>query len=76
MYETQFTGEKQWWWSILWKLNAPLKSKITLSLEIDNKLLTWDNGIKRRWVGPNRCALCKINEESSSHIFICCPYIV
>jgi hypothetical protein len=39
-------AEKQWWWGPIWKLKAPLKSKIILWLAINNKLLTWDNGIK------------------------------
>jgi hypothetical protein len=49
--EGMFEGKKQWWWSILWKLGAPLKSKVTMSLAINNKLLTWDMGVKRDWVG-------------------------
>jgi hypothetical protein len=48
--ETQTIVEKQWWWGPIWKLKAPLKSKITLWLAINNKLLTWDNDIKRGMV--------------------------
>jgi hypothetical protein len=51
-------------------MSAPLKTKITLWLS------TWDNDVKTGWVSPSRCALCKTNKESSSHIFIRCPYEV
>jgi hypothetical protein len=36
--------------------------------------LTWDNGTKTGCCGPNRCILCKSNEEWVSHLFISCPY--
>ena len=31
-----------WWWSKIWKTNAPLKTVITLWLALNNKLLTWE----------------------------------
>lgn len=34
------------------KLHAPLNSKLTLWLALNNKLLTWDNLIKHGWQGP------------------------
>jgi len=34
--EESFEGEKKWWCSLLWKINAPLKNKITLSLALNN----------------------------------------
>jgi hypothetical protein len=34
----------------------------------------WDNGLKRGWVGPNRCVLCKSDVEYVSHLFVLCPY--
>lgn len=36
----------------MWKLHAPLNSKLTLWLALNNKLLTWDNLIKHGWEGP------------------------
>jgi len=57
-------GDKKWWWSLIWKISAPLKCKITLWLPLNNKLLTWDNRLKRGWNGPNRCPLCKSHEQS------------
>ena len=63
-----------WWWKHLWQLKVPLRCKITLWLDLKNKILTWDNGIKRGWIGPNRCALCKDEEEIVSHLFVSCTY--
>jgi hypothetical protein len=65
---------KAWWWKPLWKLKSPLRCKLTLWLSLKNKLLTWDNGIKRGWIGPNWCVLCKSDVESNSHVFVSCPY--
>lgn len=45
-------------------------------LALTNKLLTWEKGLKRGWIGPGQCPLCKINKESSTHLFIVSPYIV
>jgi hypothetical protein len=52
----------------------PPRCKITLWIALNNKLLTWDNGLKRGWIGPGRCSLCKSNSESINHLFIFCPY--
>jgi ribonuclease HI len=57
-----------WWWKPLWKHNFPTRCKITLWLALNNKLLTWDNGQKRGWCGPNRCPLCK---ETLKQSLIC-----
>jgi len=51
----------KWWWKPLWKLKAPLRCKITLWLALNNKLLTWDNGLKRGWCRPNHCAIWMLN---------------
>jgi len=41
---------------------------------MNNKLLTWDNGVKRGWYDPNHCTLCIGDEESVSHLFFFFPY--
>jgi hypothetical protein len=58
----------------VWRTHAPLKVKIMLWLAIENRILTWDNGMKRGWTGPSRCALCKDDSESVQHLFISCHY--
>ena len=61
-------------WKQLWKVECPLKAKLTLWLTLNNKLLTWDNLQKRGWIGPSRCALCNSDEETVSHLFNLCSY--
>ena len=58
-YETKINKdlevERLWWWywwKVVWKLVCKLKSKNFLWLALANKILTWENGQKRRWVGP------------------------
>ena len=69
-------GPKIWWWGYLWKLNVHLKLKITLWLVLNNKLLTWENGVKCGWIVPSRCSLCKNDVEFVFDICISCPYAV
>jgi hypothetical protein len=59
---------------MLWKSKAPNICKLTQCLALNNKLLTWDNCVKRGWCGPNRCILCKNDSESITHLFIFCPF--
>ena len=39
---------------------------------LHNKLLTAENLQKRGILGPSRCALCGLDEETTSHIFFQC----
>jgi hypothetical protein len=63
-----------WWWKTLWKVKAPPKSKFLMWLSLSDKVLTWDLLQRRGKVGPSRCPLCKLHEESNSHIFLHCSY--
>jgi hypothetical protein len=61
--EVEFAGQKKWWRPYLWGVNAQVKKvKILLWLALEKKILTWDKGLKREWVGPGRCALCRAKE--------------
>ena len=42
---------------------------------MNNKLLTWDNFLRRGWCGPNKCPLCKENQETITHLFISLSYV-
>jgi hypothetical protein len=53
-----------------------VKCKLALWLALNNKLCTWDNGLKRGWIGPSRCSLCRSEEETIYHLFITCPFFV
>jgi hypothetical protein len=49
--EDKFKGEKKWRWNLIWSINAPQKVNILSWLAMENKLLTWDNGFKKGWIG-------------------------
>jgi hypothetical protein len=70
LVEAVFEGDREWWWSYVWKYHMLVKTKIMLWLAIENKMLTWDNGIKIGWTGPKRCSLCKVESEFVQHLFI------
>ena len=41
-----------------------------------NKVPTWENLQKRNFVGLGWCSLCKTEEETSTHLFLNCIYIL
>ena len=43
-------------------------------LTINNHILTWDNLLKRGFIGPRICSLCRMEEEYTSHLFITCSF--
>ena len=51
---------------LLWSFNIPLKIRCFIWLIVGNRILTWENLMKRGWLGPSLCALCR-NGEDSSH---------
>jgi len=65
--EEAFVRERKWWWNFIWDSDL-------LWLVLENNILTWDNGLKRGWIGPNRCSLCKSEMEYVHHLFIQCPF--
>ena len=48
----QHEMETTWWWSMIWQLKCPLKSKKNCWFLFSGKALTWDILIKRGWEGP------------------------
>jgi hypothetical protein len=72
--KSMHVGPKTWWWGYLWKLNAPLKCKIALWFALNNKLLTWENGVKHVQIGPSSCSLWENDLYCVSHIFIYFTY--
>jgi hypothetical protein len=69
------TQETVWWWSKLWKVKSPTKTRLFMWNVLRNKVPTWDNLQKWSFVGPGWCTLCKTEEESSTHLFLNCSYI-
>jgi len=41
---------------------------------IENRILTWENMIKRGFVGPSRSVLCGGEEEKINLVMINCPF--
>ena len=64
----------QTWLTRLWKWNCPLKLKLFTWLLTENKILVWDTLQNRDWSGPNRCILCKEDNETSHHLFVSCHF--
>lgn len=52
----------------------PLKLKCFLWLAIQDKLKTWENLLKRGWIGPSRCSLCMVSTETSQHLLVNCSF--
>jgi zinc-binding in reverse transcriptase len=55
------------------EIKAPLRVVIFSWLLLNNRLLSTNNLIKRGWILPSMCYLCRQHQESASHIFTQCP---
>jgi zinc-binding in reverse transcriptase len=60
---------------IIWKLNMPTRVTIFIWLLLQDRLLTYDNLIKRGWCIPNMCYMCRSSIENAAHLFLECTYI-
>lgn len=65
---------KQWWYKVIWTWKIPLKLKCFLWFVLMDRVKTWENLVKRGWMGPSRCTLCSNCTETTSHIFLECPF--
>ena len=59
----------------IWKFRIPLKIICFNWICLSNKVHTWDNLIKKGWIGMNWCCLCKSASESVDHLFHECSFI-
>ena len=59
-----------------WHRNIPTKIIIFGWLIWKGKALTWENLMKRGFMGPSICVLCRMELETSMHLFIQCPITV
>jgi hypothetical protein len=64
----------QGWKLKLWKWNLQLKIILFFRLAVDESILTWDNLLKKGWVGPDFCYLCRAATEDNAHLFIHCHF--
>ena len=58
-----FQVEKFWWHNI-WKWKVTSRILLLCWLAFENRILTWDNLLKRGFSGPNICPLCGLEEET------------
>eukprot|EP00253_Pinus_taeda_P014726 PITA_14726 len=61
-------------WRIIWERNWWPKVSIFIWLASKNKILTWDRIQKKGFIGPSRCCLCKLEEETKDHLLLHCPF--
>jgi hypothetical protein len=66
--------EEKWWWRRLWKIKIPAKGKLLVWSILENKVPTWDILQKKQFHGPSWCSLCRMQEETIDHLFMCCPF--
>jgi len=52
-----------------------MKLKCFTWLVVRNRILTWDNLVKRGSMGPSICYLYKSDFEDGLHLFLNCPFI-
>jgi hypothetical protein len=64
------------WRKAMWDWNVPLKIKLFTWLVVENKILSWENLQRRGFSGPGICTLCKLNEETTQHLFLDCAFMV
>jgi len=64
--------DSKWWYSLIWKVRAPLKLILFLWLILKNKVLTGENFRIRGGIGPSVCPLCLQAEETIQHLVVDC----
>jgi hypothetical protein len=61
-------------WEKIWKIPQWPKIKMFKWLVLHNRILTWENLMKRGFIGPSRCHLCQVKEETTNHLLDECSY--
>jgi hypothetical protein len=61
-------------WGKIWDLKHWPKVTLFLWLVSHSSILTWDNLLKRGFVGPSLCTLCGEAEETLNHLLNTCTY--
>lgn len=62
------------WLARMWTWEALMKLKYFTWLPFHNRILTWDNLVKRGFLGPSICTLYRSANEDATHIFLDCPF--
>jgi len=66
--------DKIFWYNNLRRWQLPYKVIMFIWLMLEQKILTWENLIKRGIIGLSRCALCRNSEETVFHLFVECKF--
>jgi hypothetical protein len=66
MDQDQENPEKQW--ENIWKIPQWPKLKMFKWIVLHNRILTWDNLMKRGFIGPSHCHICEFKEEKTDHL--------
>lgn len=74
--ESHIDGNRKWWYGALWKWKLPLKIKCFLWLVFNDKILTWENLMRRGKHGPNIYSLCRRTCETVDHLFLHCSFSI
>jgi exonuclease III len=61
-------------WGKIWQPFIWPKISFFLWLTAQNRILTWDNLMKKGFTGPSRCTLCMQSEETMEHLLNTCQY--
>jgi hypothetical protein len=61
-------------WNKIWKANLWPKVNTFLWLLVQNKILTWENFLKRGFTGPSIFPLCQHQEETTEHLLNQCDF--
>jgi ribonuclease HI len=62
------------WENKLWKWEVQLKKKLFIWMVVENKILTWQVLQGKGWQGPDRCPLCKVDNEDVDHLLVHCQF--
>lgn len=65
---------QKWWHKALWKWYMPLKIKLFNLLMLENKILTWENFLKRSGTCLNICNMCYLDVETLDHLMVSCSF--
>jgi hypothetical protein len=63
------------WWSQIWKIKSPKKTKVLLCLGLKNRVLTWDRIQKGGKINLSLYYLYRESNEDIGHIMIHCSYV-
>ncbi len=62
------------WWHLIWKINAPSRTRLFFWCVLSNKVPTGDLLTHQSFQGPSWYVLCKQDSETSDHLFLKCDF--